>query len=90
MDGWTETYRKESMMTSDLVFHGDRVPGHVDTFDWSKWGEGLSDGVLSQLIVDGANVNSTHDGQSSLTLSCYLNTHRQEVKQLNLNHNISL
>lgn len=82
MDG--QTYRRESMMTSDLVFHGDRVPGHVNAFDWSKRSKGLSDGVLSQLVVDGADVNSTHDGQSSLTLSCYLNTHRQEVTQLNL------
>lgn len=66
---------------SDLVLHGDRIPGHVDAFDRSKRSKGLSDGVLSQLIVDGADVYSTHDGQSSLTLSCDLNTSRQEVKQ---------
>ena len=62
-------------MTSDLVFHGDRVPGHVDAFDWSEGCEGLSDGVFSQLVVDGAHINSTHDGERSLALSGHLNTH---------------
>lgn len=62
-----------SVLMCDLVFHGDRVPGHVDAFDRSKWSEGLSDGVLPQLVVDGADVNATHDGQSSLSLSRYLN-----------------
>jgi len=64
----------------DLVLHGDRVPGHVNAFDWSKGGKGLSDGVLTQLVVDGADVDSTHDGQSSLSLSCYLNAHRRQKK----------
>lgn len=67
------TEKKNSVMKSDLVFHGDRIPGHVDAFDWSKRSKSLSDGVLSQLIVDGADVHATHDGQSSLTLSCNLN-----------------
>lgn len=58
---------------SDLVFHGDRIPGHVDALDWSERGKGLSDGVLSQLIVNGTNVYAAHDGQSSLTLSRHLN-----------------
>lgn len=56
----------------DLVLHGDRVPGHVDAFDWSKGDEGLPDGVLAQLIVDGAHVDPAHDGQSSLALRCHL------------------
>ena len=70
----------------DLVFHCDRVPGHVNAFDWSKRSEGLSDGVLSQLIVNGAHVNSTHDGQSSLTLGGYLSTHTHTENQTTTTH----
>lgn len=67
---------------TDLVFHCNRIPRHVNALDWAKRGKGLSDGVLTQLVVDGAHVNSTHDSQSSLTLSCYLNTNRRsQVKQ---------
>ncbi len=78
--------RGQSRRGSHLVFHGDRVPGHVDAFDRSKRSKGLSDGVLPQLVVDGADVNSTHDGQSSLTLSCYLNTTRTQVTELKQKH----
>lgn len=60
------------LVLSDLVLHGDRVPGHVDAFDWSKGDEGLPDGFLAQLVVDGAHVDPAHDGQSSLALRCYL------------------
>lgn len=67
---------------SHLVFHGDRIPRHVDAFDWPKRGEGLPDGVLPQLIVDGADVHSTHDGQSPLTLSRHLMpADRKSVRQ---------
>lgn len=59
---------------SDLVLHGDRIEGHVDAFDWSERSERLSDGVFSQLVIDGADVYSTHDGEGSLTLSSDLST----------------
>lgn len=64
-----------------LMLHGNRVPGHVDAFDWSERGEGLPDGVLAQLIVDGADVNATHDGQSSLPLSRHLEAHSKQTKK---------
>lgn len=63
----------------NLVFHGDRVPGHVDAFDWSKRSEGLSDCVLPQLVVDRADVDSTHNSQSSLTLSRHLKHTQRSV-----------
>lgn len=65
---------------SHLVLHGDRIKGHVDAFDGPKGGKRLSDGVLSQLVVDGADVHSTHDGEGPLTLSSHLSTGTQEVK----------
>lgn len=64
------------------MFHGDRVPGHVDAFDWSKWSKGLSDGVLPQLVVDGAHIDATHDGESSLTLSRHLIPNKQTHRSL--------
>lgn len=59
-------------VTSDLMLHGDRVPGHVDAFDGSEGDEGLPDGVFAQLVVDGANVDAAHDGQGALALSRHL------------------
>lgn len=73
--GETESRRmgaRRRVSPSHLVFHCDRVPGHVDAFDWSEWDKGLPDGVLSQLIVDGAHVHSTHHCQGPLTLSRHL------------------
>lgn len=67
-------------LTPDLVLHGDRIKGHVDAFDGSKGGKGLSDGVLPQLIIDGAHVYATHDGEGSLALSGDLSSSTQEVK----------
>lgn len=60
------------MQMSNLVFHGDRVPGHVDALDGPEGREGLPDGVLAKLIVDGAHVDATHDGQGPLPLCCHL------------------
>lgn len=57
---------------SHLVLHGDRVPGHVNALDGSKGGKGLANGVLPQLIVDGAYVDPAHYGQRPLPLSCHL------------------
>lgn len=69
------------------MFHGDRVPGHVDAFDWSKRSKGLSDGVLPQLVVDGADIDATHDGESSLTLSRHLKiTDTDTQRQRNNRH----
>lgn len=65
-----------------LVLHGDRVPGHVDALDGAKRGEGLADRVLPQLIVDGAHVDPTHDGQCPLSLSCHLEQDRGETNRL--------
>lgn len=77
------TGAEHTASVSHLVLHGDRIPRHVDAFDWPKRGEGLPDGVLPQLIVDGANVHSTHDGQSPLTLSRHLMpADRKSVRQL--------
>lgn len=47
---------------TDLVFHCNRVPGHVNALDWAEGGKGLSDGVFTKLIVYGANIHPTHDG----------------------------
>lgn len=55
-----------------LVFHGDRVPGHIDALNGTKGGEGLPDGILPQLVINGAHIHTTHDGQSSLPLCCHL------------------
>lgn len=66
--------RDERMWQSDLVFHGNRVPRHVDALDGSEGSKGLSDGVLTQLIVYGAHIHPTHDGQCTLPLSCHLPT----------------
>lgn len=57
---------------SHLVLHGDGVPGHVDALDGPEGGEGLADGVLPQLVVDGAHVDPAHDGECPLPLSCHL------------------
>lgn len=65
----------------DLVLHGHRVPGHVNAFDWSKGGEGLPDGVLSEFVVNGSNVHATHDGERSLPLSRHLNRHTESREE---------
>lgn len=57
---------------SHLVLHGNGVPGHVNALDGPKGGKGLANGVLTQLIVDGAHVDPAHDGQCPLPLSCHL------------------
>lgn len=40
------------------MLHVVAVPGHVDGLDGAKRSEGLSDGVITQLKVDTANVYS--------------------------------
>lgn len=57
---------------TDLVFHCYRIPRHVNALDGTKGGEGLSDGVFPKLIVYGAHIHPTHDGESTLSLSCNL------------------
>jgi len=57
---------------TNLVLHGNRVPGHINAFYRSKRGKGLANGVFTQLIVYGAHINATHDGQGALPLSCHL------------------
>lgn len=59
-------------MKACLVFHGDRVPGHVDALDGTKGGKSLPNGVLAKLVIDGSHIDSTHDCQSSLPLCCHL------------------
>lgn len=54
---------------ADLVLHCDGVPRHVNALDWAKGSKRLSDGVLSELVVYGAHIDPTHDGQSTLPLS---------------------
>lgn len=44
------------------MFHCDRIPRHVNALDGAEGGEGLSDGVLTKLIVYGAHIHPTHDG----------------------------
>lgn len=67
----------------DLVLHGDGIPGHVDALDWSEGSEGLSDGVLPQLVVDGAYIDPTHDGQGPLPLGRHLDVHRRHRENNN-------
>lgn len=51
-----------TMINTDLVFHCNRIPRHVYALDWAEGGKGLSDGVLTKLIVYGAHIHPTHDG----------------------------
>lgn len=57
------------------MLHGDGVPGHVDALDGTERREGLPDGVLAQLVVDGAHVDAAHDGQRTLPLGRHLTAH---------------
>lgn len=66
-----------------LVFHGDRVPGHVDALDWAERRESLPDGVLAELVIDGAHIDAAHDGESSLPLCCHLVSCRGETEREN-------
>lgn len=54
------------------MFHCNRVPGHVNALNGAEGCKGLADGVLAQLVVDGANVDAAHDGQGPLPLCCHL------------------
>lgn len=60
------------LVQTDLVLHGDRVPRHIDALDGTEGGESLSDGVLAQLVVYGAHVDTAHDGQRTLPLGRHL------------------
>ena len=68
----TQQARNVTRRNTDLVLHCNRVPGHVDTLDGSKWGKGLPDGVLPKLVVNGTNVHPAHDGECALPLGCHL------------------
>lgn len=57
-----------------------RVPGHVDALDWPERCECLSNGILSQLIVDRAHVNTAHYGKRPLPLSCNLKQNQTKNK----------
>lgn len=64
----------QTEIKANLVLHGHRVPRHVDAFDGAEGRKGLPDGVLAQLIVDGAHVDAAHDGQGPLSLRRHLPT----------------
>lgn len=59
-------------LLTNLVFHRNRVPGHINAFYRSKRGKGLANGIFSQFIVYGAHIHTAHDGQGALPLSCHL------------------
>ena len=46
----------------------DRIPGHVDGFDWSEGYKGLSDGVFLEFKADAAHVHTAHQHQRLVPL----------------------
>lgn len=46
---------------TNLMLHCNRIPRHVNALDRTEGGKGLSDGILSELIVYGAHVHPTHN-----------------------------